>query len=212
MVLVSRFGALGAAVATSLSGWMTLLFGTAAVKLAGAGQTIWGGKSTEAAIKQAGASWWSFSKLAYPSAAMRILESCGFSGVVTTSSLLPTPKIEVDIMSLSLNVYGCLFTPFPALSICADTRVGNAIGRGDAAEAKRAMRVAALLSIPAAAAISLAPGQTQTAITTRVNVDFCGPFEEWTDLFRSPLKGALIGIHGIWDLSIFLRRGRKGQG
>ena len=60
-------------------------------------------------------------------------------------------------MSLSLNCYGCLFTFFPALSICADTRVGNAIGRGAAVDAKRAMRVAAVLSIPAAMVVSLAP-------------------------------------------------------
>ena len=122
VLAVARFGALGAAIATSVSGWMTLAFGTAAVWMVGAGPTIWGGESTDSAIKQAGAGWLSLSNLAYPSAAMRILESCGFSGIVTTSSLLPMPKIELDIMSLSLNVYGFLFTPFPALSICTDTR------------------------------------------------------------------------------------------
>lgn len=95
--LVSRFGALGAAVATSLSGWMTLFFGTASVWLVGAGPTIWGGQSTDEAIKQGGAGWLDLSKLAYPSAAMRILESSGFSGIVTTSSLLPFPKIEARV-------------------------------------------------------------------------------------------------------------------
>lgn len=35
--------------------------------------------------------------------------------------------------------------------------MGNAIGRGAAADAKRAMRVAAVLSIPAAMVVSLAP-------------------------------------------------------
>ena len=125
--------------------------------MVGASSTIWGGQGGDAAIKTAGAGWASFSKLAYPSAAMRILESAGFSGIVTTSSLLPEAKIEVDIMSLSLNIYGCLFTPFPSLSICADTRVGNAIGRGSVLEAKRAMGVSAVLAIPAATLVSLAP-------------------------------------------------------
>ena len=77
---------------------------------------------------------------------MKVADEC-FSG-----------SCQVDIMSLSLNVYGCLFTPFPALSICADTRVGNAIGRGAAIEAKRAMRVATMLSVPFATAVSMAFG------------------------------------------------------
>ena len=59
-------------------------------------------------------------------------------------------------MSLSLNCYGILFNFFPALSICADTRVGNAIGRGAVSDAKRAMRVSSVLSIPVAMVVSLA--------------------------------------------------------
>ena len=163
VTLVPLFGELGAAVAISLSGWMTLLFGSLAVWIVGASSTVLGGQGGEAAMKTAGAGWISFSKLAYPSAAMRILESSGFSGVVTTSSLLPQAKIEVDIMSLSLNIYGCLFTPFPSLSICADTRVGNAIGRGSAVEAKRAMAVSAVLSIPVATLVSLASWRSLAA-------------------------------------------------
>ena len=42
--LVKRFGYLGAALATSCSGWMTLFFGSLAVWLVGAGPTIWGGR------------------------------------------------------------------------------------------------------------------------------------------------------------------------
>ena len=155
LYLVKRFGYLGAALATSCSGCITLFFGILAVWLVGAGPTIWGGRCTSQAMKQAGAEWMSLAKLAYPSAAMRMLESSGFSGIVTTSALLPLAKVEVDIMSLSLNCYGCLFTFFPSLSICADTRVGNAIGRGAAVDAKRAMRVAAVLSIPVAMVVSL---------------------------------------------------------
>ncbi|CAK8991040.1 unnamed protein product [Durusdinium trenchii] len=208
--LVSRFGALGAAVATSLSGWMTLFFGTASVWLVGAGPTIWGGQSTDEAIKQGGAGWLDLSKLAYPSAAMRILESSGFSGIVTTSSLLPFPKIEVDIMSLSLNVYGCLFTPFPALSVCADTRVGNAIGRGAAMEAQRAMRVAAVLSIPSAAAVSLVlvvpqcrqlvdtvlhldmlDARVKAGLDTIFTIFVCGFY--YVDGFQTALSGAIRG-------------------
>lgn len=65
-------------------------------------------------------------------------------------------------MSLSLTSYGCLFSLFPALSICADTRVGNAVGRGAAADAQRAMRTAALLSLPTLLLVSMvswAPGE-----------------------------------------------------
>lgn len=58
-------------------------------------------------------------------------------------------------MSLSLTSYGCLFSLFPALSICADTRVGNAVGRGNAADARRAMRTAALLSLPTSLLVSM---------------------------------------------------------
>ena len=154
-ILISHFGPLGAALATSCSGFMTLVFGVAAVWLVGAGPTIWGGFCTPEGMKQAGASWGSIASLAYPSAAMRMLESSGFSGIVTTSALLPLAKIEVDVMSLSLNIYGCLFTLFPAISICADTRVGNAVGKGTPSAAKRAMYVATALTLPAATAVSL---------------------------------------------------------
>lgn len=61
----------------------------------------------------------------------------------------------MDIMSLSLNAYGCFFSLFPALSVCADTRVGNAIGRGAVEDAMRAMRVAVLLALPTATAVSM---------------------------------------------------------
>ncbi|CAE7439930.1 DTX6, partial [Symbiodinium pilosum] len=210
VLAVARFGALGAAIATSVSGWMTLAFGTAAVWMVGAGPTIWGGESTDSAIKQAGAGWLSLSNLAYPSAAMRILESCGFSGIVTTSSLLPMPKIELDIMSLSLNVYGFLFTPFPALSICTDTRVGNAIGRGAAAEAKRAMLVSAILSIPFAAAVSmvLVIPQCRQLVDVVMHVDTLDPRVKtglntiylilvsgfyYIDGFQTALSGAIRG-------------------
>lgn len=152
---VSRLGFLGAACATSCSGLVTLLLGALAVCLVGANRTIWGGRSTPSAIQQAGCGWRALAALAYPSAAMRMLESAGFSGVVTASALLPLAKVEVDIMSLSLNAYGCFFSLFPALSVCADTRVGNAIGRGAVEDAMRAMRVAVLLALPTATAVSM---------------------------------------------------------
>ncbi|CAE7254468.1 DTX6 [Symbiodinium natans] len=175
--LVPRFGPLGAAVATSCSGCMTLVFGALAVWCVGAGPTIWGGHCTPAAMKQAGAGWGSLASLAYPSAAMRMLESSGFSGIVTSSALLPSPKIEVDVMSLSLNVYGCFFTLFPAISVCADTRVGNAIGKGMPVEAKRAMRVAAMLTFPFTIAVSMvfAIPQCRMLLDQMVHVDALDP-------------------------------------
>eukprot|EP00439_Symbiodinium_sp_Y106_P081439 s21_g20.t1 len=176
-ILISRFGPLGAALATSCSGFMTLVFGVAAVWLVGAGPTIWGGFCTPEGMKQAGASWGSIASLAYPSAAMRMLESSGFSGIVTTSALLPLAKIEVDVMSLSLNIYGCLFTLFPAISICADTRVGNAVGKGTPSAAKRAMYVATALTLPAATAVSLVfvIPQCRTLIDQMVRVNALDP-------------------------------------
>ena len=52
-------------------------------------------RSTPSAIQQAGCGWRALAALAYPSAAMRMLESAGFSGVVTASALLPLAKVEV---------------------------------------------------------------------------------------------------------------------
>lgn len=60
-------------------------------------------------MKQAGAEWMSLAKLAYPSAAMRMLESSGFSGIVTTSALLPLAKVEVGTTKLwlaKLTIFG----------------------------------------------------------------------------------------------------------
>lgn len=66
-------------------------------------------RCTSQAMKQAGAEWMSLAKLAYPSAAMRMLESSGFSGIVTTSALLPLAKVEVGTTKLwlaKLTIFG----------------------------------------------------------------------------------------------------------
>jgi len=138
---------LHAGVATSCSGWVQLLGLTICVRIAGRGQTIWGG--------QGGAGWRTLAKLAYPSAAMRVLENWGFSGMVVASSLLPAATTETDVMSISLNLYATLFMIFPALSIATDTRVGRAVGAGATHDARRAFYVSAAISVPFALMCSL---------------------------------------------------------
>ena len=63
-------------------------------------------RSTPSAIQQAGCGWRALAALAYPSAAMRMLESSGFSGVVTASALLPLAKVEVGHGGTSSRVGG----------------------------------------------------------------------------------------------------------
>lgn len=55
LYLVKRFGYLGAALATSCSGCITLVFGSLTVWLVGAGPTIWGGR-------QGAFGWWIFQR------------------------------------------------------------------------------------------------------------------------------------------------------
>lgn len=93
-------------------------------------------------------SWRRLTHLAYSSGVMRLLESFGFSGLVASSSLLPSAVRELDVMSLSLNVYATLFQAFTALGVSADTRVGHALGNGAPEQAKRSALVATALVLP----------------------------------------------------------------
>ncbi|GAB4814513.1 hypothetical protein N2152v2_001559 [Parachlorella kessleri] len=153
-VFTFRWGYLGPAVATVWTNALQLLLLAGLVWAAGLAGKVWC-RPSWGALK----GWGAFGRLAYYSAAMKCLESWGFHVCSIVSGLLPDPESAVAAMGVALSTYGLLYMPSLAQSIAASTRVGNALGAGNAALAKLAA-LAACVSTPlvwmAAAAILLA--------------------------------------------------------
>ena len=66
--------------------------------------------------------WGSFARLAYPSAAMKCIESYSFSLCTVAAGLLPDPRNSISAIGVAFNVYGVLYMPFVAESIAVSTR------------------------------------------------------------------------------------------
>lgn len=101
-LLVRRLGlgANGAALASAVSNLANLSFLALYVRLSPSCKTTWAGFSREAFHGIPG-----FLKLAVPSAAMVCMEWWSFELLVLLSGLLPNPKLETAVMSISFNTY-----------------------------------------------------------------------------------------------------------
>ncbi|KVI05379.1 Multi antimicrobial extrusion protein [Cynara cardunculus var. scolymus] len=89
----------GAALANNISNWMNVVLLGMYVKFSPACTNTWTGFSKEALNDLL-----SFLKLAVPSAFMICLEYWSFDMVVLLSGLLPSPKLETSVLSISTRV------------------------------------------------------------------------------------------------------------
>ncbi|KAG1334157.1 protein DETOXIFICATION 16-like [Cocos nucifera] len=108
LVFKSGLGSRGAALANSFSYWMNVLLLALFVKLSPACKKTWTGFSREALHDIS-----NFFRLAVPSAIMVCLEFWSFELLVLLSGLLPNPKLETSVLSISLNTASMVFmVPF----------------------------------------------------------------------------------------------------
>ncbi|CAN6195226.1 unnamed protein product [Urochloa humidicola] len=123
LVYAVGMGSKGAAVSNVISYWLNVAVLAVYVRVSSACKETWTGFSMEA-FRDA----LSFFRLAIPSALMVCLEMWSFELVVLLSGLLPNPKLETSVLSIS-------------------TRVSNELGAGRPQAARLAVRVVLFLAV-----------------------------------------------------------------
>ncbi|KAI6686128.1 hypothetical protein NL676_032041 [Syzygium grande] len=98
LIVKYRLGIRGATLANSISNWNNVILLAIYVKLSPACIKTWTGFTREALRDII-----SFIKLDVPSAVMACFEYWSFDMVILLSGLLPNPKLETSVLSISLN-------------------------------------------------------------------------------------------------------------
>ncbi|XP_038890578.1 protein DETOXIFICATION 16-like [Benincasa hispida] len=137
LVFRSGLGNRGAALANAMSYWINAVALAVYVRVAPSCRKTWTGFSGEAFCGIL-----NFVKLAIPSAVMLSLEIWSFEMVVLLSGLLPNPKLETSVLSISLNTIYMIYMIPLGISGAVSTRVSNELGAGRAKVAILAGRVA----------------------------------------------------------------------
>lgn len=115
----------GAAIATSISNWLNVVFLILYIRYSSTCKSTWTRLSVEAFHELP-----SFFKLAIPSAVMICLEYWSFESLVLLSGLLPNPELETSTLSICLTTLAlCYMVPF-GIGAAVSTRVGNELGAG----------------------------------------------------------------------------------
>ncbi|KAL6647813.1 hypothetical protein ACP70R_015250 [Stipagrostis hirtigluma subsp. patula] len=150
-LLVRRLGlgTDGAAMANTVSYLVNLALLAVYVRLSPSCRATWTGFSGEAFRGIP-----SFLKLAMPSAVMMCMKWWAFELLVLLSGLLPDPKLETAVLSISLNTNDLVMMVPLGLSSAVSTRVSNELGAGRPEAARLATRVAVLLAL----AVSVSEG------------------------------------------------------
>uniref|UniRef100_A0ACD6AJY5 Uncharacterized protein n=1 Tax=Avena sativa TaxID=4498 RepID=A0ACD6AJY5_AVESA len=135
-------GGKGAALSNAVSYWVYMILLGVYMRTSSSCEKTWTGFSMEAFR---GAR--DFFRLAVPSALMLCLEWWSFEILVLLSGLLPNPKLETSVLSITLNTANCLFMIPYGLGAAISTRVSNELGAGRPKAARLAMRVVVFLAI-----------------------------------------------------------------
>ncbi|CAA2998313.1 DETOXIFICATION 16-like [Olea europaea subsp. europaea] len=137
-----ELGIKGAALANAISYWINVLLLALYIKFSSACSETFIGFSREAFDNLLG-----FLKLAIPSAIMICLEYWSFEMVVLLSGLLPNPKLETSVLSISLNTCWMVYMISVGLGGAISTRVSNELGAGRPQCARIAICVATGIAI-----------------------------------------------------------------
>ncbi|KAL3501812.1 hypothetical protein ACH5RR_036261 [Cinchona calisaya] len=143
-LLVFRIGvgSRGAALANGISYWVNVLLLIAYIKFSPACSSTWTGFSKDALNDI-----FSFLKLAVPSVIMICFEYWSFEMVVLLSGLLPNPKLETSVLSISLNTCWMVYMISVGLGAAISTRVSNELGAGNPQGARLALCVVVIVAI-----------------------------------------------------------------
>uniref|UniRef100_M1A5S6 Fertility restorer n=1 Tax=Solanum tuberosum TaxID=4113 RepID=M1A5S6_SOLTU len=135
-------GIKGAALANAISYWINVFLLAGYVKFSPACRKTWTGFSKEALDDIL-----DFIKLAIPSAVMICFEYWSFEMVVLLSGLLPNPKLETSVLSISLNTCWMVYMVSVGLGGAISTRVSNELGAGRPQGARLALHVVVIVAI-----------------------------------------------------------------
>ncbi|CAN1265824.1 Protein DETOXIFICATION 16 [Linum perenne] len=136
LVFNSALGSRGAAISNSISNWVNVVLLSLYIKFSPSCAKTWTGFSKEALVGV-----WTFLKLAIPSAFMVCLEMWSFEMLVLASGLLPNPKLETSVLSISLNTAATVWMIAYGLSAAGSTRVSNELGACQPERARMAVWV-----------------------------------------------------------------------
>ncbi|KAJ4848757.1 hypothetical protein Tsubulata_020069 [Turnera subulata] len=142
LVLKFGLGLKGAALANSISNWINALLLIAYSWLSPSCKETRAGCSSKALHGIPG-----FLKLAIPSAVMLGMEMWSFAIITLLSGLLPNPKFESSVFSISENMFTVAYTIPLGFSGAISTRVSNELGAGRPQAALLAVRVVVSLVI-----------------------------------------------------------------
>ncbi|XP_030523633.2 protein DETOXIFICATION 16-like [Rhodamnia argentea] len=140
LVFNSGLGNKGAALANSISYWINVSMMAIYVRISPSCKRTWTGFSKEALH-----GIFAFLKLAIPSAVMICFEMWSYEMMVLLSGLLPNPKLETSVLSISLNTCCLLFMIPLGLSGSISTRVSNELGAGRPRTARLAIYVSLMM-------------------------------------------------------------------
>ncbi|KAE8702281.1 MATE efflux family protein ALF5 [Hibiscus syriacus] len=142
LVIKTVLGFKGAAMAASISIWISFISLALYVVLANKFNNTWKGLSFESfryIIRN--------SKLALPSAAMVCLEFWALEILVFLAGLMPNSEITTSLIGVCVNTGDFANMITYGLSAAASTRVSNELGAGNPNRAKQAMKVTLKLSV-----------------------------------------------------------------
>ncbi|XP_059309108.1 protein DETOXIFICATION 16-like isoform X1 [Lycium ferocissimum] len=141
LVLKTGLGNKGAALANATSYWINVFLLAAYIRISPSCKVTWTGFSVAALYDIP-----RYLRLAIPSAVMVCLECWSFEMMVLLSGLLPNPKLETSVLSISLNTSTMMYMlPF-GLSGATSIRVSNELGAGRPKAARIAAYTALLLA------------------------------------------------------------------
>ncbi|XP_038705640.1 protein DETOXIFICATION 16-like isoform X2 [Tripterygium wilfordii] len=150
LVFKSGLESRGAALAISISNWVNVLMLALYITLSPTCVETWKGFSKEALHDIL-----SFIRLAVSSAIMICLEYWSFEMVVLLSGLLPNPKLETSVLSISLNTCWMVYMVSVGLGGAISTRVSNELGAGRAQAARLALNVMIVMALSQGAIVGI---------------------------------------------------------
>ncbi|CAN4106525.1 unnamed protein product [Withania somnifera] len=141
LVLQTGFGSRGAALANATSYWVNVFSLAAYIKISPSFKNTWTGFSTEAFFDIP-----RYLRLAIPSALMICLEIWSFELMVLLSGLLPNPKLETSVLSISLSTSAMIHMLPQGLGGATSVRVSNELGAGRPKTARLVAHTATILA------------------------------------------------------------------
>ncbi|XP_076934495.1 protein DETOXIFICATION 16-like [Bidens hawaiensis] len=150
LVFKIGLGCQGAALACAVSYWTNVLALSIYIKFSSDFEKTWTGFCKEGVTNLG-----EFLVLSIPSALMVCLEYWSYEFLVFMSGLLPNPKLETSMMSVSLTTSAVIFRIPYGLGSAVSSRVSNELGAGKPRAARLAAQVVLFLAVTEGVLVSM---------------------------------------------------------